>query len=137
MNDVLPHNLELEQALLGTLMLMNDRVHQVTGLMPEHFYERLHGEIYAKIVERVMAEKDAIPATLHDYFSFDTLYNEVGGAAYLARLRASGCPRSREWPPSPRKPQSRSSNRRGRDCRVAANRRRFVPPRNDMQIISL
>ena len=90
----MPHNLELEQALLGALMQNNDQVHQVSGLMPEHFYERLHGDIYAKITERVMAGTDAIPATLRDHFSFDVRFNECGGIEYLTRMRADAVPGS-------------------------------------------
>ena len=42
-----PHNLEAEQALLGAILVNNEAAQKVQGfLMPEHFYEPVHGRIY-------------------------------------------------------------------------------------------
>jgi len=47
----LPHNIEAEQQLLGALIRNNDLIEKCnnTRLSGEHFYNKLHGDIYEKI----------------------------------------------------------------------------------------
>ena len=47
----LPHSIEAEQQLLGALIRNNDLIERCnnTRLSGEHFYNKLHGEIYEKI----------------------------------------------------------------------------------------
>ncbi|MEM9279184.1 MAG: DnaB-like helicase N-terminal domain-containing protein, partial [Pseudomonadota bacterium] len=41
-----PHNIEVEQALLGAILVNNDAFYRVSDfLKPEHFFEQLHAEI--------------------------------------------------------------------------------------------
>ena len=45
-----PNNLEAEQALLGAILVNNDAYYIVHDfLKPEHFYEPLHRDIFAKV----------------------------------------------------------------------------------------
>ena len=46
----LPHNKELEQALLGALLISNASYHRVSPLVtPADFYEPLHGRLFEAI----------------------------------------------------------------------------------------
>ncbi len=43
-----PHNIEAEQALLGAVLINNEAYHRVSEyLRAEHFYEPVHGRIFA------------------------------------------------------------------------------------------
>jgi hypothetical protein len=42
-----PHNIEAEQALLGAMLVNNESLDRVSSfLLPEHFYDPLHAEIF-------------------------------------------------------------------------------------------
>lgn len=84
----LPQNVEAEAALLGAMMIDNRVVEEVMQLLtPEHFFEPLHGRIYARIVELVGGNKGvANPVTLKPLFADDPAMRELGGPAYLAQL---------------------------------------------------
>lgn len=82
-----PHNLEVEQALLGAVLVNNEAFDQVAGfLSADHFYEPTHGDIYQAIATLIDGGKVADPLTLKPYFDEHEGLREVGGAAYLARL---------------------------------------------------
>lgn len=83
-------NVEAEASLLGALMIANNLVDEVPHLLPEHFYGKVEGEIYAKIRELVAAGKNANPVTLKPYFDEHEGLAQVGGASYLAQLTGSG-----------------------------------------------
>ena len=85
-----PHNLEAEQALLGAILVNNEACDRVaTFLLPEHFYEGVHARIYEAAATRIRAGQLASPVTLKTFFEQDDTLQEIGGAAYLARLAAS------------------------------------------------
>ncbi|MCH8685674.1 replicative DNA helicase [Pedomonas mirosovicensis] len=86
----LPHNLEAEQALLGAMLIDNRLVEDVQiKLRPEHFFEELHGRIYAAILRTVDRNLVANPVTLKPLFEKDEAMAELGGPAYLATLAAN------------------------------------------------
>lgn len=86
----MPHNLEIEQALLGAMLVNNSAAEKVQGfLFPEHFYEPVHGRIYESILKLVDKNQSADPVRLKPYFENDPGLEEVGGATYLVRLAAS------------------------------------------------
>ncbi|MCC7260504.1 MAG: replicative DNA helicase [Alphaproteobacteria bacterium] len=83
----LPHNLEAEQALLGALMIHNDYHHMVGDFLThEHFYEPVHGRIYAAIEKCLDKGLLANPLTLQHYFEKDEALEDIGGAKYLGQL---------------------------------------------------
>ncbi|MEJ1991578.1 MAG: replicative DNA helicase [Maritimibacter sp.] len=85
--DVMPHNIEAEQQLLGAVLTNNevyDRIAQV--IRPEHFYEPVHERIYRIAEERIGANMLASPVTLKPFLADDEGLKELGGPAYLARL---------------------------------------------------
>lgn len=85
-----PHNLEVEQALLGAV-LMNNTAYERVGekLKPEHFYDPAHARIYAAVATLISRGQIADPRTLRGMFENDPALSAVGGANYLADLVAS------------------------------------------------
>ena len=83
----LPHNLEMEQALLGAILVNNDAASRVSDfLAPEHFFEPLHGRIYEACSTLIERGQIASPVTVKTFFERDEALKAVGGAQYLARL---------------------------------------------------
>src|SRR5687768_4432032 len=85
----LPHNLEVEQALLGAVLVNNDASNRVSFLTADHFFDPLHQRIYATAMRLIERGQLAIPATLKTYMESDAGLKEVGGPQYLARLAAA------------------------------------------------
>lgn len=84
-----PHNIEVEQALLGALLVNNRALEKVTEyLRPEHFYTPIHGRIYEAVCKFVERGQDASPITLRQFFEGEQELAAVGGGQYLADLAA-------------------------------------------------
>jgi replicative DNA helicase len=88
-----PYDIEVEQALLGAILVDNQALERVGSLIKaEHFYDPLHARIYDTMSAAV--ERGAFvltPLTLHAAMKADPGLIEVGGTAYLAGL-ASAAP---------------------------------------------
>lgn len=85
-----PENVEAEQALLGAILVNNDAYQRVASfLQPEHFYEPVHGRIYAAMQRTIGSGHVADPITLKREFDEDETLKELDGWQYLARLAAS------------------------------------------------
>ena len=87
----LPQNVEAEAAMLGAMMIDNRLADDlIDALDPDHFFEPLHGRIFAAI--RTLRGNDmlASPVTLRPMFDADVGMRELGGPAYLAQLTGSG-----------------------------------------------
>ena len=87
-----PSNLEAEQALIGSVMVNNDIIDEVsTFIKPAIFYDPAHVKIYEVIENLNNRGMIANPITLKNYFEKDNMLNEVGGTEYLVKLtRFSG-----------------------------------------------
>lgn len=87
----LPHNLEAEQAVLGSLLVnCKDVLLKVASILkPEMFFSPVHGRIYDAICKFDDKDQIADPIKLKPYFDNDEELAEVGGAKYLVRLAAS------------------------------------------------
>lgn len=82
-----PFDVEVEQALLGAILINNDAFERVASfLTPEHFHEPLHQRIFEAISRVVRKGQLASPVTLRPYFSLDAAMKEVGGPDYLAEI---------------------------------------------------
>jgi replicative DNA helicase len=82
-----PHNIEAEQAVLGAILVNNEAFHRVGEfLKAEHFYEPVHGRIFATCAQRVVNGMLADPVTLRVLFEEDPALKELDGPRYLARL---------------------------------------------------
>ncbi|HEX8486814.1 replicative DNA helicase [Sphingomonas sp.] len=87
----LPRNVEAEAAMLGAMMIDNRLADDlVDKLDPSHFFEPLHGRIFAAIKTLRGNDMLATPVTLRPMFDADEGMKELGGPAYLAGLTGSG-----------------------------------------------
>ncbi|MES2754751.1 MAG: replicative DNA helicase [Pseudomonadota bacterium] len=87
----LPQNVEAEAAMLGAMMIDNRLADDLLDrLDPAHFYEPVHGRIFAAI--RTLRGNDMLvtPVTLRPMFEADEGMKALGGPAYLAQLTGSG-----------------------------------------------
>ena len=87
-----PANLEAEQALLGSILVNNDIIDEISSILtPSVFYDPGHIKIYELIQNLNNKGMIANPITLKNYFEKDNMLNEVGGTEYLVKLtRFSG-----------------------------------------------
>ncbi len=82
-----PSNLEAEQALLGSILVNNDIIDEVSTIInPTSFYDPAHTKIYEVIETLNNKGMIANPITLKNYFEKDNMLNEVGGTEYLVKL---------------------------------------------------
>ncbi len=87
----LPRNVEAEAAMLGAMMIDNRLADDlVDRLEPVHFFEPVHGRVFAAIKTLRAADMLATPVTLRPMFEADEGMRELGGPAYLAGLTGSG-----------------------------------------------
>ena len=85
--DVLPHNIEAEQQLLGAILTNNDIYDRISSLVKsEHFFDPVHQRIYEIAAARIQKNALASPVTLKAFFDEDAGLKELGGPAYLVRL---------------------------------------------------
>ena len=90
----LPHNLEAERSVLGTILVHNDAFNLAAQVIDgRDFYRDAHRRIFDRMV--ALSERDhAIDfVTLKEELSRAGELDEVGGPAYVASL-ADGVPRA-------------------------------------------
>ena len=87
-----PSNLEAEQALLGSILVNNDIIDEISSIVSSSiFYDPAHVKIYEVIESLNNKGMIANPITLKNFFEKDNMLNEVGGTEYLVKLtRYSG-----------------------------------------------
>jgi replicative DNA helicase len=90
--DKQPSNIEAEQALLGSVLVNNDIIDEISTIVNSSiFYDPAHVKIYEVIESLNNKGMIANPITLKNYFEKDNMLNEVGGTEYLVKLtRFSG-----------------------------------------------
>jgi replicative DNA helicase len=90
--DKQPSNIEAEQALLGSVLVNNDIIDEISTIVSSSiFYDPAHVKIYEVIESLNNKGMIANPITLKNYFEKDNMLNEVGGTEYLVKLtRFSG-----------------------------------------------
>lgn len=79
------HNIEAEQAVIGTLFLNNDVLPRL-ALTPDDFFDGLHAAIFAKAIEYIEAGKPADALTLKAVFASLQPDNNPLPAKYLLTL---------------------------------------------------
>jgi replicative DNA helicase len=85
-----PHNIEVERALLGAILLNNRAYEKVQEfLAPEHFTEAVNGRVYAALGKLIEQGHQANAVTLKTYLERDELVIAAGGMKYLAALSNS------------------------------------------------
>ncbi len=84
-----PHNIELEQALLGAILVNNEAFYRVSDFLePQHFFEPLHQKLYEIAASLVRVGKAATPITLKTFLPDDIGIAGLTASQYLARLAA-------------------------------------------------
>jgi replicative DNA helicase len=84
-----PHNIEVEQALLGAMLVNNEAFYRVSDfLLPEHFFETIHAKVFELAGSLIRAGKVASPVTLKTFLPPDLDVAGLTASQYLARLAA-------------------------------------------------
>ena len=85
---LMPHSVETEQALLGTLIVNPERMVDTfdSGLKSEDFYSNGHKKIFAVLDELYQENTPIDMFSVMDRLKSLNLFTEAGGAEYLARL---------------------------------------------------
>ncbi len=83
-----PYNIEVEQALLGAILVDNRQLERVTPVLnAEHFYDPLHSRLYATMADtQDRGGMVLTPLTLHAAMKADQGLQELGGHSYLVGL---------------------------------------------------
>lgn len=82
-----PHETELEEAVLGALMLEKDAYSQVSEILkPDTFYEKKHQTIFTAIQELALAQNPIDMLTVTNQLQRDGKLDEIGGPFYIAQL---------------------------------------------------
>jgi replicative DNA helicase len=82
-----PHNLEAEQALLGSILFDNAAYERLSDrLQPRHFFEPFHQRLFGAIEAFIRKGQLAEPIVLMERFRRDPAFEELGGLRYLADL---------------------------------------------------
>ena len=82
-----PSNLEAEQALLGSILVNNDIIDEISSLINSNiFYDPAHVKIYEVIENLNSKGMIANPITIKNFFEKDNMLNDVGGTEYLVKL---------------------------------------------------
>ncbi len=86
-NRLPPQNLQAEQSVLGGILIDNQTFHKVIDILtPDDFYRPANGKIFAAMCELTAKSQPIDAVTLPAQMRQMEIYEEVGGAAYLAEL---------------------------------------------------
>jgi replicative DNA helicase len=86
----LPHDIALEQELLGALLLANQVFPLVDArVQSQHFYEPLHQQIYDICAKLIRADKPATPTTIGAFLPKDVTVGGEPLRKYLAAMAAN------------------------------------------------
>ncbi len=82
-----PQAIELEETVLGAIMLEKDALIAILDLLkPESFYKESHQKIYSSIMKLSMEEKPIDILTVTEELKKAKVLDSVGGAFYITRL---------------------------------------------------
>ncbi|MFQ5492582.1 MAG: replicative DNA helicase [Candidatus Dojkabacteria bacterium] len=85
-----PQNLEVEQSVLGALLIDEDAIYKIAEfLLPEHFYRETHQKIYAVMQGLVSQQKAIDVLTVSAELKKKRQLKQVGGTAFLSELVAN------------------------------------------------
>ena len=88
--DYNPHNIDAEQALLGTLLINNEVFDSIyTIIDSEHFFDPVHARIFDVMAQKIQKNTLASPVTIKPFFESDEALKELGGSSYLVRLASA------------------------------------------------
>src|SRR3989344_2092125 len=82
-----PHSIEAEVSVLGALLLDKDAVIAIAEfLLPEHFYDEKHKEIYESMIELYEERTPIDVLTVSERLKTQKALKKIGGVSYLADL---------------------------------------------------
>jgi len=82
-----PQNIEVEEAVLGAIMLDKEAIEAVYNLLrPESFYKDCNQKIYSAIISLYSENKPIDILTVTDQLRKDNLLDDVGGPFYVTQL---------------------------------------------------
>ncbi|WP_243346306.1 replicative DNA helicase [Parabacteroides sp. FAFU027] len=82
-----PQARELEEAVLGALLLEKDAYSMVSDILkPECFYDNIHRQIYTAIVDLAVAQRPVDMLTVTEQLRKKGELEEVGGPFYITQL---------------------------------------------------
>src|SRR3989338_4260263 len=82
-----PQSLESEQAVLGSIMLRKDAMHEVEDMVtPESFYSEKHKKIFQAMLDLANKNEPIDMLSLSTKLGEQKLLESVGGNAYLAEI---------------------------------------------------
>jgi replicative DNA helicase len=82
-----PQALELEEAVLGAIMLEKDAIIEVIDILkPESFYKEEHQKIYKAILDLFATDKAIDLLTVQDQLKRQNQLEEIGGPFYITQL---------------------------------------------------
>jgi len=88
--NVLPHSIEVEQALLGAILTNNDAYDRVAdSLKVDHFFEPIHQQIYEIAGTLIRSGKKASPIAVLTFIPKETDIAGLQPSQYVARLAAN------------------------------------------------
>lgn len=83
-----PCNIDVEQAILGAILINNEAMDIVGGLAAEHFFDPLHQSIFRTIRGILASGKRLSGAVIASDFKHIKIAEDLNGAQYIARLAA-------------------------------------------------
>jgi replicative DNA helicase len=82
-----PQNIEAEKAVLGSILLYNESLHQVlTEIQAPDFYAERHRLIYSAMLELEQVGNPIDTISLANYLGIENQLEKAGGIAYLSEL---------------------------------------------------
>ncbi|KJV71490.1 dnaB-like helicase N terminal domain protein [Orientia tsutsugamushi str. TA716] len=83
---IAPNNIQAEQMILRAILINNRALYNINEfLLPEHFYEPLHGKIYKSINLIISKGISATVISLKNMLGNELAFEEIGGVDYLAK----------------------------------------------------
>lgn len=82
-----PHNMEAEQAILSGILINNDAMNQIVGILsPDDFYREAHMQLFEGMIHLYNNNEPVDLITLSQYLKGKNLLEKVGDTDYLASL---------------------------------------------------
>lgn len=78
-----PHSVEMEQSVLGALMLDNDAIDRIGELEAQHFYRYEHRVIFEHVTKLIVAGRTADVVTVFEALQTSGQLDRTGGLPYL------------------------------------------------------
>ncbi|HEX9972278.1 MAG TPA: DnaB-like helicase C-terminal domain-containing protein [bacterium] len=83
---VLPHDLDMETALISALLIDNRGFENIGELQPADFYKPAHGLIFSAMLSLVTEKQPVDLVTVVERMVRKSELEEIGGASYLAKI---------------------------------------------------